>query len=198
MLFGLGAIAVFKERYTLRQWAGMAVLVLGLVLFFHEQLRSLITASSQYLLGSGILVLAALTWAIYALAQKQPLQKLSSASIMLVIYAGCALMFSPFATPQKILSLSPLQLGMLIFCGLNTLIAYDAFAKALEHCEASRTSATSALTPLCTLIAVESVSSLMPSLIAPEPLTLLGVVGAILVVAGCVAIALGKHSSSQA
>lgn len=195
VLFGLGAIAIFKERYTLRQWAGMAVLVLGLSLFFHEQLNSLITATSQYLLGSSILVLAALTWAIYALAQKQLLQKLSSAHIMLIIYGGCTLMFSPFATPAKLLALSPLHLGMLIFCGLNTLIAYGAFAEALEHWEASRVSAVIALAPLCTLVAVDVVASLMPSLIAPEPLTLLGFIGAILVVTGCMAIALGKSSS---
>jgi drug/metabolite transporter (DMT)-like permease len=33
------AIAIFKERYTLRQWAGMAVLILALSLFFYEQLN---------------------------------------------------------------------------------------------------------------------------------------------------------------
>jgi drug/metabolite transporter (DMT)-like permease len=197
VLFGLGAIAIFKERYTLRQWAGMAVLTLGLTLFFHEQLRSLITATSQYLLGSSILVIGALAWAIYALAQKQLLQKLPSASIMLLIYGGCALIFAPFATPAKILTLSPLHLGMLIFCGLNTLIAYGAFAEALQHWEASRISAVTALTPLCTLIAVDLVATLIPSLIAPEPLTLLGIVGAILVVGGCMAIALGKYRSSE-
>jgi drug/metabolite transporter (DMT)-like permease len=197
VMFGLGAIAVFKERYTLRQWAGMAVLTLGLFLFFQEQLRTLITATSSYLVGSSLLVLAAVTWAIYALAQKQLLQRLSSPKIMLIIYGGCALIFSPFATPQKILLLNPLHLGMLLFCGLNTLVAYGAFAEALEHWEASRVSAVLALAPLCTLVAVEVVSSLMPGLIAPEPLTLLAVFGAILVVAGCMAIALGSNRTHR-
>lgn len=197
VMFGLGAIAIFKERYTARQWAGMAVLVLGLVLFFNEQLQSLITETSKYLLGSSILVLAAIAWAVYALAQKQLLQQLSSFSIMLIIYGGCALIFSPFATPAKILSLNPLHLGMLLFCGLNTLVAYGAFAEALEHWEASRVSAVLALAPLVTLATVEIVSSLIPGLIAPEPLTLLGVFGAILVVGGCVAIALGRKRQLQ-
>jgi drug/metabolite transporter (DMT)-like permease len=198
VMFGLGAIVIFKERYTLRQWAGMAVLVLGLVLFFHEQLQSLITTTSSYLVGSGLLGLAAVAWAIYALAQKQLLQSLSSTSIMLIIYGGCALMFSPFASPQAILPLSSLHLGMLIFCGLNTLVAYGAFASSLEHWEASRVSAVLALAPICTLISVWAVSSLLPNLIAPEPLTALGVVGAILVVAGCMAIAFGRNLSHRA
>ncbi|HCF27667.1 MAG TPA: EamA family transporter [Cyanobacteria bacterium UBA11049] len=194
VLFGLGAIAIFKERYTLRQWAGMAVLVLGFVLFFHEQLRTLITGASNYLIGSSLIIIAAAAWAVYALAQKQLLQQLSSANVMLIIFGGCALMFSPVAAPQQIFKMSPLHLGTLLFCGLNTLVAYGAFAEALEHWEASRVSAAIALTPLCTLVAVEIVSSAMPNLIAPEPLTILGIVGAILVVAGCMAIALGRRS----
>ena len=194
VLFGLGAIAIFKERYTLRQWAGMAVLVLGFVLFFNEQLRTLITGASNYLIGSSLIIIAAAAWAVYALAQKQLLQQLSSANVMLIIFGGCALMFSPVATPQKIFTISPLYLATLLFCGLNTLVAYGAFAEALENWEASRVSAVISLAPLCTLVAVEIVSSLMPNLIAPEPLTILGIVGAILVVAGCMAIALGRRS----
>ena len=194
VLFGLGAIAIFKERYTLRQWAGMAVLVLGFVLFFNEQLRTLITGASNYLIGSSLIIIAAAAWAVYALAQKQLLQQLSSANVMLIIFGGCALMFSPVAAPQKIFTISPLHLATLLFCGLNTLVAYGAFAEALENWEASRVSAVISLAPLCTLVAVEVVSSVMPNLIAPEPLTILGIVGAILVVAGCMAIALGRRS----
>jgi drug/metabolite transporter (DMT)-like permease len=82
---------------------------------------------------------------------------------------------------------------MLLFCGLNTLIAYGAFAEALEHWEASRVSAVLALTPIVTLISVWAVSLLVPTLIAPEHLTILGVLGAVLVVAGSSAIALGKN-----
>lgn len=193
VLFSLGAIAIFKERYTLRQWMGLGVLTLGFALFFHEQLSSLITAPTKYLVGSGLLVLAAATWAVYALAQKQLLQRLPSSSIMLIIYGGCAIILTPFAAPQTILTMSPLQLGMLLFCGLNTLVAYGAFAEALDHWEASRVSAVLALTPLVTLVSVWGVSSLLPTLIAPEHLTALGLVGAVLVVSGSIAIALGKN-----
>ncbi len=140
-----------------------------------------------------LLVLGAVTWAIYALAQKQLLLKLPSSSIMLLIYGGCAILFTPLATPPAILSMNPLHFGMLLFCGLNTLLAYGAFAEALEHWEASRVSAAIALTPLVSLVAVWAVSILTPSLIPPEHLTALGVFGAILVVIGSAAIALGKN-----
>lgn len=192
VLLGLGAIAIFKERYSLRQWVGMSVLTLGFALFFHEQLQALISAPNKYLVGSGLLVLGAVAWAVYALAQKQLLQTLPSSSIMLVVYGGCTLLFSPFAAPQRILTLSPLHWGMLLFCGLNTLVAYGAFGEALEHWEASRVSAVLALAPIVTLASVWAVSSFMPTLIAPERITALALVGAVLVVSGCMAIALGK------
>jgi len=192
ILLSLGALVIFKERYTLPQWIGLGVLTLGFALYFHEQLKTILTAQATYLVGNGLLVLGAATWAIYALAQKQLLQKLPSSTIMLVIYGGCVLLFSPFAKPQMLLSLSPLHLGMLLFCGFNTLIAYGAFAEALDHWEASRVSAVLALAPLVTLLSVWAVSWLTPNLIPSEHLTLLGLLGAILVVAGSVAIATGK------
>lgn len=194
VVFGLSAIALFKEKYTLQQWVGFAVLIFGFTIFFHEQLNNLLTAPQQYLIGSSLLVIAAVAWAIYALAQKQLLQKLSSFSIMLFIYGGCSVLFTPLAKPQLIFSLSPLQLAALVFCGLNTLVAYGAFAEALEHWEASKVSAVLALAPIVTLISVDFGSSIAPQVIKPENLTFLAIIGAIMVVSGSMAIALGKSS----
>jgi drug/metabolite transporter (DMT)-like permease len=192
ILMGLGGLVIFREHYTLRQWLGVGILTMGFVLFFNEQLRNLITAKNQYLLGSGIILLAAAAWAVYALAQKQLLQKLSSSNIMLLIYGSCTLLFSPFANPQTLPQISLLHWGMLIFCALNTIVAYGAFAEALEHWEASRVSAVLAVTPVVTLSAVWMVSLFVPTLMAVERITILGVFGAILVVVGSITIALGK------
>ncbi len=192
VLMGLGALAIFKENYTRLQWLGLGVLTLGFSLFFHEQLRVLVTASDQYLLGSLILVFAAVCWAIYALAQKQLLKQLSSSQIMWLIYGSCTILYLPVSTPTAIFSLTPFQFFILLFCGLNTLIAYGAFAESLEHWEASRVSAVLALAPIITLIAVDMVALLFPLLIKPEHLTILAIIGAILVVTGSMMIALGK------
>jgi drug/metabolite transporter (DMT)-like permease len=194
---GLGALWVFKERYTLRQWAGLVLLTLGFSLFFHEQLQALMTSSAQYLGGSGLLVLAAIAWAVYALAQKQLLQTLPSATIMMAIYGGATLLFTPTAAPQKLLSLDTFHWIALLFCALNTLIAYGAFAEALDHWEASRVSAVLALTPVVTIGTMLGVAVFWPTLIAPEQLTVLGMVGAILVVSGSFAIALGRQPKTD-
>ncbi|MBC1235858.1 DMT family transporter [Nostoc sp. 2RC] len=192
VLLGLGGLVIFHERYQLYQWLGVSVLSCGYLLFFREQLTNLITAPNTYIIGSILIVLGGAAWAIYALAQKQLLQFLSSPSIMLIIYGGCALLFTPLAQVKSIFILDTLHSGMLIFCALNTLIAYGAFAESLEHWEASRVSAVLALAPIVTLISVAIVSAIAPNLIPPERFTFVGILGAGLVVAGSVAIALGK------
>jgi drug/metabolite transporter (DMT)-like permease len=196
VLLGFGGLVIFKERYTLRQWFGVSVLTLGFMLFFKAQLTNLITAQGQYLLGSGLIVIGAVAWAIYALIQKQLLQSFSSSNIMLIIYGGCTLLFTPLAKINTIFTLDILHLGMLLFCGLNTLIAYGAFAESLEHWEASRVSAILALAPLVTLISVCLVANIFPTLITPEHITLIGIVGALLVVSSSVTIALGKSEEN--
>jgi len=197
VLMGLGGLVIFRERYTLAQWIGVGVLTLGFALFFHEQLTNLITAQTKYLFGSGLIVLGAAAWAIYALAQKQLLQSLSSSNIMLMIYGGCAILFTPFAAPLKILTLHPFHFGMLVLCALNTLIAYGAFAESLEHWDASRVSAILALTPIVTLVVSWLVSSLTPNLLTPEHLTSLAIFGAFFVVCGSAAIAISKSPEKQ-
>ncbi|MBN3921758.1 DMT family transporter [Nostoc sp. NMS4] len=192
LLLGLGGLVVFKERYRLSEWIGVSVMICGYFLFFHEQLTNLITAHSTYILGSVVIALAATAWAIYALAQKQLLQSLSSTSIMLIIYGGCALLFTPLAKIKSLFILDAFHLGILIFCALNTLIAYGAFAESLQHWEASRVSAVLALAPIVTLISVAVVSVIAPDWTLSENFTFIAIFGAGLVVTGSVAIALGK------
>ena len=191
LLLSLGGLVIFQEHYTVHQWLGVSILTAGYMIFFHEQL-TLITVQGTYILGSGLIVIGAAAWAIYALCQKQLLNSLSSAQIMVIIYGGCAVLFTPFAQPGKIFTLSSSYLLVLLFCGLNTLIAYGAFAESLEHWPASRVSAVLAIAPIITLIAVATVSIVYPNIMHTEHLTVIGILGALLVVAGSVAIALGK------
>jgi drug/metabolite transporter (DMT)-like permease len=73
---------------------------------------------------------------------------------------------------------------MLVYCALNTLVAYGAFAEALSHWEASRVSAVLAVTPLLCMASVAATHALFPTMIAPEHIDALGYAGALLVVAG--------------
>ncbi|MBF2073544.1 MAG: DMT family transporter [Synechococcales cyanobacterium C42_A2020_086] len=193
VLMSLGAILIFKERYTRQQWMGVAILTTGFSLFFREQLTALFAGSSQYFVGSVLVMLAAVAWSIYALAQKQLLQVLPSELIMLVIYGACAVLYTPTAQFQQLVGLSPLYIATLIASGLSTLISYGAFAEALAHWEASKISAIQSLTPVITLSSAWVLARLLPTVIPPEPLNRLGLAGTALVIGGSVIIALGNR-----
>jgi drug/metabolite transporter (DMT)-like permease len=193
MLLGLGSLAVFGERYERLQWIGIAVLAIGLGTFFSGKLAVIDTGSDRYLLGSGILVVAAITWACYGLAQKQLLFTFSSQPLMLLIYAGCFACYSVGAHPGKLAALDGFGWAVLLFCAANTLVAYGAFAAALAHWEASRVSAVLAVTPLATLAFTLSGAALFPAAIHAEPVSLVSLAGAAAVVVGSLLVTLGAR-----
>ncbi len=183
LLMALGSVLIFKERFVWGQGLGFGVIVLGLCLFFADQLSAVI-GQSQYRIGSTIVVLAAVSWAAYALIQKQLLRHLNSQQVLTVIYGVSALLLWPFAHPSILMKLSALHWGLLLFCALNTLLAYGAFAEALQHWQASRVSAILATTPLLCIVAVSVVHAIWPAAIAAEQISVIGLTGAGLVVIG--------------
>jgi len=132
----------------------------------------------------GLLIIVLGSWAAYALMQKQLLLKLSSQHILAVIYLFSALLLWPFAHPSALADLNALHWALLLYCALNTLVAYGAFAEALEHWQASRVSAVLATTPMLCLGVVALVHAFWPEAVASEHVGLLGFAGAVLVVVG--------------
>lgn len=184
LLMAVGGVWVFKERFLAGQWLGLAVIVLGLGLFFRDQLFGGLVRGHAYLLGSAIVAAAAVAWAAYALIQKQLLLRLSSQQVLTAIYVVSALLLWPLAHPSALAKLDALHWGLVLFCALNTLVAYGAFAEALEHWQASRVSAVLATTPMLCLLSVAAVHALWPAVIAPEHVSAVGFLGAGLVVLG--------------
>lgn len=188
----LGSLVVFRERLVAIQIAGLGLLIVGLTLFFHDDLPELASGDSPLLVGLILLLGAAVTWACYALAQKQLLRTMSSQSVMMVIYLTSAAVLLPMARPAQAVSLDAAGLGLLVFLALNTLVAYGCFAEALQHLEASRVSVILSLTPIVTIGAVALGSQVLPHLVVHERLSSLSLLGAGLVVAGSVLGALGR------
>lgn len=197
LLLALGGIVVFRERFSTSQWIGTALLALGLGLFFRSQLAAMGREPERYLAGVAWIGFAAATWAIYGLAQKQLLHGISSQAVMLCIFVGCALVFIPTANPRALLALTPLAWGVLAFCTVNTLIAYGAFAAALEHEEASRVSAVIAITPLATVAFSALASTLFPHHFVAEHLGIASWIGAGVVVVGSLLTALGRREIAE-
>jgi drug/metabolite transporter (DMT)-like permease len=184
LLMALGGIFVFREPYRFGQWCGFIVIVCGLGIFFRNQLQETPLAAHEYLLGTGFVAIAALVWAIYALLQKQLLRHLGSPAILLFIYVVASFVLWPMSHPSALLALDSKHWLTLGYCALNTLVAYGAFAEALEHWEASRVSAVFATTPLLSLGVVALVHGFSPTTVASEHIGMAGYLGAVLVVIG--------------
>ncbi|KIH82394.1 DMT family transporter [Pseudomonas batumici] len=187
----IASLFVFKERFSLGQGIGLLVLLFGFGLFFNQRLEELLTSLGTYTAGVLLVLLASTVWTFYALSQKQLLTVWNSLQVMMVIYLSCALLLTPWAHPAEVLQLSPLQGWLLLACCFNTLVAYGAFAEALAHWEASRVSATLAITPLVTFAAVALAAWLWPGFVQAEDINGLGYGGALLVVLGSALVALG-------
>ncbi|MDP4537624.1 DMT family transporter [Alkalimonas collagenimarina] len=189
-LMMIGGVWLFKERLLFWQKVGAFILVSGLLLFFNDRLVSLLLEVSDESLGVLLIIGAGITWAAYALAQKQLLVHYSSKQIMYVIYVAGMIAFIPVSDFSPLFHLSGWHWLFLLFCCLNTVIAYGAFAEALHHWEASKVSAVLAITPLVTIVLANLLAWFNPDWLTPEPLNLLAWLGALMVVAGSMTTAL--------
>lgn len=191
MLLLLSGLWIFGEHFSHAQWLGFGAFFCGLLMFFYPHFYDVFIAINAYGIGMLMVLLAAVLWTGYAILQKFLLREFNSQETMLVFYWIGTLAFLPFSDFTTLPQLSNLQWGLLMFCGLNTLIAYGSFAEALVHIEASKVSAILALTPLITVGLVQTLP--IEELVA-EPLGLLSISGALLVVLGSMVTALNKTS----
>lgn len=194
MLLLLAGLWLFKETFSPSQWLGFIGFTLGLLLFFERQISQLLIDFSDYGLGLVFIMLSATFWVGYAIIQKFLLNDFQSSETMLILYWIGSLVFLPLSDFSTLGQLNTLQWAALLFCGLNTLIAYGCFAEAMVHLEASRVSAVIAIAPLFTI----AIAQLAPISDMPvEPLTGLSILGAILVVSGSITTAIAKKASAN-
>lgn len=186
----LGGVVVYKEPFLGIQKIGTALIVVGLLLFFNERLAGLVNLGSKETLGVMIVVAAAITWTVYALLQKQLLKSFSSVQILFMIYAFSVIVLIPFVEPVRLLSLSVFEWSLLVFCCLNTLIAYGCFAEALNCWDASKVSAVLATAPLFTIGGLKLIVLANPDYVYSDRLGLLSLIGALVLVIGSVLTAL--------
>lgn len=186
----LGGVVFYKEPFSAIQKIGTSLIVIGLLLFFNDRLLLLGSLENQQTTGVIIVAVAAVTWTIYALLQKRLLRDYSSVQILYFIYLFSIIVLLPFITPSDIFGLSPLQTWLLIFCCVNTIVAYGSFAEAMNLWDASKVSAVLALAPLFTIGSLKLVVLLNPEYEFSDRLGLLSIFGALLLVVGSVLAAL--------
>lgn len=183
-------IFVFKERVGLHQKIGLVILLLGLILFFNQRFADFLEMN-RYFKGIVIALCASSFWVGYGIAQKVLLNRFSSQQILVLIYIGCAIIFTPFAHVSQTAELSPFQIACLIFCCLNTIIAYGTYGEALNRWDVSKVSAVMTQIPIFTIIFSNILTALYPHLFHDADLNWISYIGAMTVVSGAMLSAIG-------
>lgn len=193
----IASVFILKEKMRPTQLVGALMLICGLVMFFNTSLIEIFTRLTDYtwgvILGTG----AAAVWVSYGVAQKILLRRLAAQQILFLLYTLCTIALFPLATLSQVGALNSWQWACLIFCGLNTLVAYGALAEAMARWQAAQVSALITLTPLFTLLFSDLLSLAWPAVFARPMLNLLGYLGAFVVVAGAMYSAIGHRLSGR-
>lgn len=191
----LAGLLIFGERFSRLQSLGLAVVLLGMALFFSPRYDLFVTELRTQGLGVGLMVLSAALWGTYMVTQKQLLQDLHAEVILVVIYLGGALLLVPFIELPSLAILPALGVGLLLASSVMTMASYLTFAMALEHLEASRIGVLVSLTPIIVMINMELLMLWRPGLLEAEFLPVTSLVGAGAVVVGSSLSALGRRQA---
>jgi drug/metabolite transporter (DMT)-like permease len=152
VLITLGAVLGLKEQFSFKQGVGISIALLGVL---HVVVKGQWAALSQviWVVGDGLIVIAVMSWAAYALLLKKWRSPLSSTARLAASCIGGSVVLLPFAlfewfvTSHSDWSFNATVLVLLaaIFPGVGAYWAYDFCQKTLG---ASRVAATLCLGPL--------------------------------------------------
>ena len=192
--FALAGIFIYKEKVGWKHIVGFLMFLTGIALFYYEQLVALKGSNGEYTKGILMIAGGGIAWAVFASLQKGLVAKLGPNQLNLVIYGFCSLIFLPFIDLGKIIHLNSVEWIVLIFLGLNTVLAYGFLAIAIKYAEATKVSVIIALNPILTFIGMTVLAELAVTWIQPEHFTLLSILGAAIVLAGAIITILSKRN----
>lgn len=193
VLLALAGIIIYKERLSKRQIIGFVVASVGFLLFYRQQLITMLGKEADFNTGVLWIVSGAFAWSIYAVFQKKLVQTHHAQAMNMFIYGLPALLFMPAANFRHLATLTPGWWILLIFLAANTLIAYGTLGAAFKYIEANKISIIVAMNPIITFITMAILSEQHVSWIPPENISPQGYLAAILVLTGAVLVVKRKR-----
>jgi drug/metabolite transporter (DMT)-like permease len=186
--FALSGIIIFREHVNWRHILGFILVLAGIGLFYSEQLRELAAGGEHFTRGMLLVLGGGLSWAVFATLQKSLLAKISPNQLNLFIYGACALALLPLVKFVQLQGLPAAHWYLLIYLGLNTVLAYGSLAMAIKLTEATRVSVIITLNPIITFVTMAILSKMEVSWMDPETFSLLSLFGALMVLGGAITV----------
>ncbi|MFN8207163.1 MAG: DMT family transporter [Bacteroidales bacterium] len=187
-LFALSGIFLFHEKIDWHHYLGFGILTTGVFLFYSEQLKGMVSEAGNFTSGMIWTLFAGTSWAIYAALQKRLVTRYTPNQLNIFIYGLSSLLFLPFFDLDQALAMPAWSWWLLVFLGLNTLVAYGCFTLAVKYMEANKVSVIITLNPIITIVVMDILGRLNVGWIGHEHFTPLSFTGAVAVLAGAVVV----------
>ncbi len=163
----------FHERFTKLKLVGIVISFIGVIfVFFGQMSNETIAYSESFLLGSILVILSAICWAIYSIVGKHMLEKEDPLVINANVFLLGTLFFLPFVYSDINIVVSNISISGVIavlYLGLFcSVFAYIAWYFALSKSEAAESAVFLNLIPLFTILLSMFIGEF------PTPLFLLG------------------------
>ena len=192
---GLVGIIFFKEKVNLIRGIGFAIAGFGFALFYYQQIKELILNVSDLNKGVVWIMTAAFAWTGYAVIFKLLVRKWPTQQLNIFLYALPVILFIPFADFSLFFKSYPWYIWVLmVFLGLNTVIAYGALSKAFKYADANRISIVITLNPVITFAILEILLYYNIQWIEITPFSVISYIGALMVISGAI-LAVGLKKS---
>jgi drug/metabolite transporter (DMT)-like permease len=185
--FALSGIIIFREHVNWKHIVGFIAVLSGIGLFYSEQLGQLSSElGNHFTLGMLLVLGGGLSWAVFATLQKGLVRKHHPNQLNLFIYGICALGLIPFVQFTNLQGMPAVNWILLLYLGLNTVLAYGSLALAIKFTEATRVSVIITLNPIITFVTMAILTRMNVSWIEAESFSLMSVLGALTVLGGAI------------
>jgi drug/metabolite transporter (DMT)-like permease len=191
------SVVILGERPVKGHWVGTALATVGFVSVSLDGKPWGEVMGSTTATGIALLLLAAVTWAVYAVCHKRLGKEMDSGVTLSWIFLLAALLTAPVAMGEKAPEPDGVVLAAIGYLILNSVVAYWAFAESLRHVEASLVAVICTFAPVVTVTLSAAFNALGWERMPHDPLTLWKVGGAGLVVTGvALAVSAGGRKST--
>lgn len=180
----LVGVAYFNERLNRLQVWGLILAGIGFSLFYLDRTGQL--SGKVYSIANAYILFGAGTWVAYMVCQKVLSQRYEAQSLNLLVYGVASVVLIPWVAWSEFSALSGAGWGLLVFLGLNTLLAYGALAEAVKRIPLTLISIIISLNPLVTLLGMWILPGISSGWLAPENIGWIGYCGAAVAVTGAV------------
>ena len=184
--FALSGILIFRESVSWRHVVGFILVLGGIGLFYSEQLRDAAGSGEHFTRGMFLVLGGGLAWATFATLQKTLVKKVRPNQLNLFIFGFCALALLPLVRFSNIQGMPGTNWYLLVYLGLNTVLAYGSLALAIKFTEATRVSVIITLNPIITFVSMALLTRMEVNWIEPETFSVLSLLGALTVLAGAI------------